>query len=160
MNTSSPKSVKIVLIDDNEDYLFTMETFLTRNGFSVATACNIQEGLTLIRNEQPNVILLDVMMESTYAGFELWKMLQADAALKEIPVIGISGMQSDLGVKPAGYPDQEYFQPAAFLEKPVDRDLLLKTIARVLKEAEEYQNRPQWQRALEKIKRQDPATNQ
>ena len=152
MNSPSPTPVKVALIDDNEDYLFTMETFLTRNGFTTVTARDAQKGWELIRSAPPDVILLDVMMESTYAGFELWKKLQADAVLKDIPVIGISGMQSDLGVKPGGYPDQDYFHPAAFLEKPVDRDLLLKTIARVLKEAEDYKNRPKWQKALEKIK--------
>jgi CheY-like chemotaxis protein len=151
MTESVGKSVKIALIDDNEDYLFTMGTFLTRNGFVTVTANDGQKGLELIKLERPDLILLDVMMESSYAGFELWGALQADPVLKEIPVIGVSGMQHELGVRPDGHADQEFFNPAAFLDKPVDRELLLKTIAVVLKAAEEHKNRPRWKRSLEKL---------
>jgi CheY-like chemotaxis protein len=149
MNESDEKSVKIALIDDNEDYLFTMGTFLTRNGFIAVTANDGVKGLELIQRERPDLILLDVMMESSYAGFELWKALQADQALKEIPVIGISAMQNELGVRPERYSDQDYFHPAAFLDKPVDHELLLETIATVLKAAEECKNRPGWKRFME-----------
>jgi CheY-like chemotaxis protein len=151
MNESDKKSIKIALIDDNEDYLFTMGTFLTRNGFITVTANNGSKGLELIQSERPDLILLDVMMESSYAGFELWKTLQADPALKEIPVIGVSAMQSELGVRPERYSDQDYFHPSAFLDKPVDHELLLKTIAAVLKAAEEHKNRPRWKKTLEKL---------
>lgn len=151
MSESGGKSIKIALIDDNEDYLFTMGTFLTRNGFITVTANDGPKGLELIQLERPDLILLDVMMESSYAGFELWKALQTDPVLKEIPVIAISAMQSELGVRPEGYLDEDYFHPAAFLDKPVDHELLLKTIAAVLKAAEEHKNRPIWKKTLEKL---------
>jgi two-component system, OmpR family, phosphate regulon response regulator PhoB len=152
MSESNGKSVKIALIDDNEDYLFTMGTFLTRNGFITVTANQGAKGLELIQREQPDLILLDVMMESSFAGFEVWKALQADAVLKEIPVIAVSALQNEMGVRPERYMDQDYFHPSAFLDKPVDRELLLKTIAEVLKAAEEHKKRPRWKKALEKFK--------
>ena len=149
MNESDKKSVKIALIDDNEDYLFTMGTFLTRNGFTAVTANDGAKGLELIQRERPDLVLLDVMMESSYAGFELWKTLQADPDLKEIPVIGVSAMKNELGARPELYADEEYFHPVAFLDKPVDHDLLLRTITAVLKAAEEHKNRPGWKRFIE-----------
>ena len=60
------KSLKIVLVDDNTDFLFTMETFLERNGFEVLTADNGQKGMELIRKEQPDLIMLDIMMETLF----------------------------------------------------------------------------------------------
>jgi len=149
MNKPKAKPLKIALIDDNEDYLFTMGTFLTRNGYTALTASNAKKGLSLIKRRRPHLILLDVMMESFYAGFELWRKLQDDPKLKAIPVIGISGMQSELGVRPEGSEDREYFYPAAFLDKPVDYELLLKTIAKVMQAEEERKNKPTWKKVLE-----------
>lgn len=151
MNESVEKALKIALIDDNEDYLFTMGTFLTRHGFVTVTANDGQKGLELIKRERPDLILLDVMMESSFAGFELWGVLQADPVLKEIPVIGVSAMHQEMGVRPDGHEDREYFSPAAFLDKPVDREMLLKTIAAVIEAAQEHKNRPRWKRSLEKL---------
>jgi DNA-binding response OmpR family regulator len=63
------KSLKIILVDDNTDYLFTMESFLKRNGFEVETSDDGQKGLELVRKEAPDIILLDVMMETLFSGF-------------------------------------------------------------------------------------------
>ena len=47
------KSLKVVIIDDNTDFLFTMETFLQRNGFEVHTADDGQKGIDLIKKSAP-----------------------------------------------------------------------------------------------------------
>jgi CheY-like chemotaxis protein len=149
MRKTKAKPLKIALIDDNEDYLFTMGTFLTRNGHLVLTANSAKKGLSLIKRRRPKLILLDVMMESYYAGFELWRKLQEDPKLKAIPVIGISAMKNELGVRPDGPADRDYFYPAAFLDKPVDYELLLKTITKVMQSEEERKNKPKWKTVLE-----------
>ena len=64
------KSLKIVMVDDNTDFLFTMETFLERNGFEVLTADDGQKGMELIRKEQPDLIMLDIMMETLFSRDE------------------------------------------------------------------------------------------
>jgi CheY-like chemotaxis protein len=152
MNESEKKSIKVALIDDNEDYLFTMGTFLNRSGFTTVTASDGPGGLELIQNQRPDLILLDVMMGSSYAGFELWKALQEDPELKEIPVIAVSAMKNELGVRPERYRDEDYFHPSAFVDKPVDHQLLLKTIDDVLKAAEDHKNRPRWKKTLDNAK--------
>ena len=124
---------KIMIIDDNKDYLFSMETFLKRNGFDVVTACEGETAMDLIQKEKPKIVLLDVMMEALYTGFEIWRQMNADPELKKIPIIGISGMADELGVRVDMKKDHEYFNPDVFLDKPVDRDLLLKKIDELLK---------------------------
>ena len=119
---------KILIIDDNTDYLFTMKTFLSRNGFEVETASDGQTGMELIRKEHPNLILLDVMMETTFSGFEVCRQIRNDTELKSIPIIGITGMEDELGLKFDKYDDSDYFSPDAFFDKPVDKDALLKKI--------------------------------
>ena len=116
---------KIIVIDDNPDYLFTMKTFLTRNGFDGETAADGNSGIALIREHQPDLVMLDVMMENTYSGFEVCRLIRNDPELKKTPIIGISGMADELGVKFDMYEDKEYFSPDAYFDKPVDKEALL-----------------------------------
>jgi len=77
------KSPKIVIVDDNTDFLFTIETFLQRNGFEVLIADDGQKGLEMIRKEHPDLILLDTMMETLFSGFEVCKQLRSDIEKRE-----------------------------------------------------------------------------
>ena len=121
-------SFLIVIIDDNSDYLFTMKTFLTRNGFEVETADDGETGIALIREKHPDLIMLDVMMETTYSGFEVCRQIRNDPELKKTTIFGISGMQDELGIKFDKYEDAEYFSPDVFFDKPVDKEALLAKI--------------------------------
>ncbi len=122
------KTIKVCVIDDNTDYLFTMETFLTRNGFDVKTASEGKAGIELIKEQRPDLIVLDVMMETTFSGFEVCRQVRSDSDLKNTPIIGVSGMGDELGLKYEKYEDMEYFSPNVFFDKPVDKDLLLAKI--------------------------------
>ena len=93
------KSLKIVMVDDNTDFLFTMETFLQRNGFEVHTAEEGQQGMDLIRQERPDLVMLDIMMETLFSGFEVCKQIRSDNDLKDTPIIGISGMGEELEIE-------------------------------------------------------------
>ncbi len=142
-------SLKVVMVDDNTDYLFTMQTFLQRNGFDVYTAEDGQKGLDLIRKEIPDIILLDVMMESLFSGFELCKKLRTEDELKHIPIIGISGMGDELGLNFKQWPDFEYFSPEAFLDKPVDKQRLLELIPQTIEAARKLKKRPKWKEKMD-----------
>lgn len=125
-------SKKILIIDDNPDFLFTTETFLKRNGFATLTASDGKKGLEMAQKEHPDLVLLDVMMETLYSGFEVCKRIKTDPDLKSIPIIGISGMAEELGVRYDKERDQEYFSPDIFFEKPVDKEKLLSKIKEFL----------------------------
>ena len=125
---------KIIIIDDNPDFRFTMETFLKKNGFETLTAEDGQSGMDMIEKERPDLILLDVMMESFYSGFDVCKSVQSNPALRDIPIIGISGMGTELGVSPETSGDEDYFKVDEFFEKPVDKEKLLDRIKELLAE--------------------------
>lgn len=123
---------KIVIIDDNKDYTFTMGVFLERNGFDVAIENDGNKGFEFIKKETPDVILLDVMMDTLFSGFEVCRKVKQDTTLKDIPVISVSGMSEEIKVKYDKLKDEEYFRPDAFYEKPVDKDVLLYKINQYL----------------------------
>ncbi len=122
------KIAKIVIVDDNHDLLFTMETFLSRNGFEVLTADGGRKGLDLIKENNPDLVLLDIMMETNYSGLDVCKGIRSDANTKNIPIIGISGIGDELGIRIDKWGDDDYFSVDEFFEKPVDRDKLLERI--------------------------------
>ena len=144
------QSLKIVIVDDNTDFLFTMETFLQRNDFEVHTADDGQKGIELIKKERPNLILLDIMMETLFSGFEVCKAVRSDEDLKYIPIIGISAMGEELDINYSQWPDYEYFRPDAFLDKPIDKQRLLHLIPEVIQKAQKRKRGPKWKKEMEK----------
>jgi CheY-like chemotaxis protein len=144
------KSLKIVMIDDNTDFLFTMETFLQRNGFEVHTAEDGEQGMASIRKERPDVVMLDIMMETLFSGFEVCKQVRSDDDLLDTPIIGISGMVEELEIDYKQWPDYDYFKPDAFLDKPVDKQQLLRLIPEVIEKAKKRKRRPKWEKEREK----------
>ena len=144
------ENLKIVMIDDNTDFLFTMETFLQRNGFEVQTADDGQKGIELIKKERPDVILLDIMMETLFSGFEVCKQVRADEDLRYIPIIGISAMGDELDINYSQWPDYEYFRPDNFMEKPVDKQRLLQLIPELIQKAQKRKRSPKWKKEMDK----------
>jgi CheY-like chemotaxis protein len=124
---------KILIIDDNEDFLFTMGVFLERKGFDVIKAEDGKVGWEKIQSEKPDLVLLDVMMEQMYSGFEVCQKIRNNPEFKSLPIISISAMANELGVRYNKDTDQEYFSPDEFIDKPVDKDLLFNTINKLLK---------------------------
>lgn len=124
---------KILIIDDNPDFLFTMETFLKRNGFETLTAEDGQKGLELTEKERPDLILLDIMMESVYSGLGVCKEIRVNPELKNIPIIGISAIGDEMGIRLGKWGDDDYFSVDEYFEKPVDYDKLLERIKTRLK---------------------------
>ncbi len=143
------KGLKVIVVDDDRDYLFTMETFLKRNDFEVFTADNGKAGIELIKNQHPDVILLDVMMETLFSGYEVCKAVRSDPDSEFIPIVGISGMSGELGVKYEQYRDDKYFTPDVFVEKPVDKELLMDIISQAIEKAKSRKKRPGWKKDLE-----------
>ena len=125
--------MKVLLIDDDQDFNDAIYQHLNRKGFEVHTAEEGRSGVKLVEDEKPDIVLLDVMMETLFSGFEVCRKLRQDENLKSIPIIGISGMADEINVKFDKKTDFDYFSPEEFLEKPVDKDLLLKTIEKLIK---------------------------
>lgn len=86
-------SQTILIIDDNPTNLEVVGAFLSNHGFQVMVALNGELGLEQARNEQPDLILLDVRLP-TIDGFETCRRLKADAQTTAIPVIFTTMMTS------------------------------------------------------------------
>ena len=114
--------LKILVIDDDQTNIVVIDKTLSPQGFHVVSALSGREGLEKISQENPDVILLDVMMPGM-DGFEVCKAIKTNPAQRLIPVVIITALQEKQdriqGIE-AGCDD--------FLSKPIDR---MELIARV-----------------------------
>jgi twitching motility two-component system response regulator PilH len=77
---------KILVVDDSATERFFMTDLLTKQGYTVSTAENGDEGIKKAKAEQPDLILMDVVMPGLN-GFQATRMLTRDETTKNIPVI-------------------------------------------------------------------------
>lgn len=119
---------KVLIIDDDHDFLEAMSMLLDSNGYSVISADDGTKGYELAKSEAPGIILLDVMMVGKTEGFELARKLKKDDSTKDIPVVLVSGIRKEMNLPFRFEPDDEMLPVKAFLEKPVRPETLLKAI--------------------------------
>jgi DNA-binding response OmpR family regulator len=83
-------STKMILcIEDEQEMIDLIRLILSRRGFEIRGANGGKEGLEIIRNEHPDLVLLDLMMPEM-DGWEVYQHMKADEATKNIPVIVVT----------------------------------------------------------------------
>ncbi|RKY82058.1 response regulator [candidate division KSB1 bacterium] len=125
-------SKKILLIDDDSDFVNANKLLLEKNGFEVVTAFDGEEGLKKAEVENPDLIVLDVMMKTGTEGFHVAKQIREIESLKETPVIMLSGIRRDLDMKWDFEPDERFLPVTEFLEKPLSPQNLLEKIRQLI----------------------------
>ena len=80
---------KILLVEDETIMINLLEKKLTQEGYDVRVALNGEEGLKAMREEKPDIVLLDIIMPKM-GGFEVMEEMNKDPELKEIPIVIIS----------------------------------------------------------------------
>jgi CheY-like chemotaxis protein len=128
---------KILIIDDDDDLVLAMRLPLEAAGYKVARAANGEEGLKKVKEVKPDLIILDVMMDSTTAGFQVSLTLRSPdpnseyKAYSKIPILMLTAIHQTTPMRFG--PDQEYLPVDAFLEKPIEPSKLLEQVRKYLK---------------------------
>lgn len=124
------KNIKILAIDDNRDNLFTIKA-LIKEAFpdaSIEMATDGNAGLAMAYEQDPDVILLDILMP-IIDGFEVCKQLKENDLSKDIPVIFITALKGDRDSKVKALE----VGAEAFLAKPIDEIELIAQIRAMVK---------------------------
>jgi len=127
------KPSKILVVDDDPDFVKATTSILESKGYEVEAAYNMREAMEKIESVKPDLILLDIMMEKLTDGFDICYKLRHDPELKKIPVFAISAITERTGFKFSPKTDGEYFPADDYVEKPVKPDDLLKRVEKLLK---------------------------
>jgi len=119
---------KILIIDDDQDFADAIRLLLEAHDYAVRHAVNGQEGFQMVKEEAPDLILLDMIMTYKTEGAETAKALAADAAIKEIPIILITGARKEINLPFELKPDNKILPVKAVMEKPINPEALIKTV--------------------------------
>jgi CheY-like chemotaxis protein len=136
---------KILVIDDDPDVVELMRIALEANGYEVHSASNGTEGLRAVKTIRPDLIILDVMMDTTTEGFQVSYQLRShdpDSAYRQfstIPIIMLTGISQKMKMKFSIQRDGDYLPVDEFLEKPIQLDPLLEMIRKLLQRRKEHE---------------------
>lgn len=118
---------KIVCIEDEPEMIDLIRLILERKGFDFWGADGGQRGLDIIRQERPDLILLDLMMPGM-DGWEVYRQLKADDSLKDIPVMVVTAKAQSID-KVLGL---HIARVDAYITKPFGPQELLDSIYKLL----------------------------
>jgi CheY-like chemotaxis protein len=136
-NCIMDKNPKILVVDDDPDFRAAVTPILKSALYEVVTAANPKEAKEKILTEKPNLILLDIMMDSLFDGFSLCHAVKTSAEFKDVrdtPIIFVSAVKEIAGSRFQFKGDEEGMEgPDDYIDKPVKPDDLLARIAKLLK---------------------------
>jgi twitching motility two-component system response regulator PilH len=126
---------KVLVVDDDPDVRLFSVTVLEENGYTPLEAANGEEGLKMIKQEKPELIILDILMPRQ-SGIRLYRELKTDKSLKNIPIIILSGIAKKTFLRSqkalTEFGGKEVPEPKIYLEKPVEPEVLAEEIKKIL----------------------------
>ncbi len=130
---------KILVVDDDNDLVASIEAFLGARGFVVTTAGNSKEAYKRIVADKPDLIVLDVMMDYDEEGMVLASALKTDGPTRDIPIVMLSGfnVQKDVREKVLASLMGQDWPAETFMQKPVRLAELAERIDTLLARVEE-----------------------
>jgi CheY-like chemotaxis protein len=128
----SKSGAKIFVIDDDPDFKKVVSLMLESESYTVVTAKNPKEAKERIFEEKPDLILLDIMMDSIFDGYSLCneiKTSQEFQEFRETPIIFISAVKEKAGSR-VTFDTAEHglVGPDDYIDKPVQQEGLLARI--------------------------------
>ncbi|MHB0876783.1 MAG: response regulator [Anaerolineae bacterium] len=111
-------SPRILVVDDDPDFVEITRTVLQAHGFEVVTASGGRQAIEAMRREAPAAVVLDVMMDGATDGYQVSQVMHEDPELTKIPVLMLSSiMDTPLAGQ---FPTDEYLPVVEFMRKPVN----------------------------------------
>lgn len=129
---------KIFIVDDDPDMVEALRLPLEAKGYQVSQAGSGKEALERIKEVDPDLVILDVMMESDTAGFQTAYQLRnpaADAAYagySRTPIVMLTAIGTEKNMTFSPETDGAFLPVDAYLEKPVRPEALLERVASLL----------------------------
>ena len=122
--------IKILLADDDYDYLFQIQTKLEKLGYEVITAESQKEAESIIKQTKPNLAIFDLMMENDDSGFILAYRLKN--RYPDVPVIIATNVAAETGISFRLQEQSNWIKADLYLEKRIQTQQLEENIRKLL----------------------------
>lgn len=127
--------IKVLLVDDDQDIITALTAILQPKGYEVVSAYNIKDGFELLTKSNPDIAVLDVMMDDKHDGFELARKIKKTDGFENLPIIMLTSISEVTGVNfSAAASDPDWLPVEEYIDKPVEPDKLISTIEELLAE--------------------------
>ncbi len=121
---------KILIVDDDPDFVEYTRTVLETAGYQVVSAGNSDQGMRVLSREKPDLVVLDVIMSSILDGLSMSQRMAEDPELRDVPIVMVTSIANTDYL--ALFPTDESIHIDAFLTKPIAPSELLRQINRLL----------------------------
>ncbi len=129
------EKTKILLVDDDVDFIELNKAVLRNQGYEVAEAFSGREAMEKVRFEKPDLIVLDLMMEKHDAGFIFAKAVKADPLYKNVPILMLTAVSTETGYDFSQELDGYWMKTDDYASKPLLPDELVKKVNSLLERA-------------------------
>jgi len=130
------KARRILIVDDDPDFITATRAVLAGAGYEVDSCSRASEALARMREFAPDLVVLDVMMETGTSGFNVSYQVRNDPHLVRTPILMVTAIHQTTPLRFSPETDGEYLPVEKLLDKPVPADVLLAEVARLLESAE------------------------
>lgn len=133
---------KIIIIDDDPDIVLAARLCLENAGYHVIEAASGAEGLKKIKSDHPDLVILDVMMETHTEGFQIaLKLRNPDpsseyAEFNKLPILMLTAIHSTTPLR--FEPNIDFLPVELFVDKPIDPDDLVRKVEWILAREKVY----------------------
>lgn len=126
-------SKKILIVDDDPDFVEATKVVLESKGYEVYFATNKGEAIERIKSKLPDLIIMDVMMDRMSDGFDLTRKLKSDERYKKIPILMLTSVKTKTGFKfSAAAGDEGWLPVDDYAEKPLGPNELISKVEKLL----------------------------
>jgi CheY-like chemotaxis protein len=123
---------RVLVIDDDPDFVLATKTMLAGAGYVTDECSSGRLALAKIREFKPDLVILDVMMETGSAGFYVAQEVRKLPEYAHLPILMVTAIHRHTTVRFSPDTDGDYLPVEKFIDKPVAADLLLKEVAALL----------------------------
>lgn len=126
-------AAKILVVDDDPDITDALDVLLQGEGYEVVTASDGEEGLARIKGENPDLIILDLLMPKL-DGYGVCKTLQDPrwSRWKNIPIIVLTSVREEVSQRRYELETGMRMNVEDYVEKPIDPDVVLERVTKIL----------------------------
>lgn len=115
----------ILIVDDDRDVFESMKIVLEAEGYRTEWATNGAEAISKAKCLKPDLMILDVMMNTDDEGFQVTYEMKQDAQLCCIPIVMVTSVGARTGFSFDRKKDEDFLPVNEYLEKPVDPRILI-----------------------------------
>lgn len=126
-------SAKILLVDDDRDFVDATKIVLESAPYDVAVAYDGDEALRKVKEVDPDLIILDIIMPEQH-GFKVCEALKSDPELSQIPVIMLTSLSQQMGETAFSLTDGMMLEADDYVDKPVAPEELLRRVKKLLED--------------------------